>query len=406
MEKNNKIFTMKRELLYTSGRFFSTLYHRFFEDGCTIRAAALTYTTLLSIVPLMTVSFAIFSAFPAFGDLSLQIQNFIFSHFVAASGEVVQHYIQNFVLQTKHLSVIGSAFLVLTAILMMFNMEQAFNAIWKVDSRRMGVGTFLLYWGVLTLTPVLIGISVIMSSYLVKVAFISTTAEQTGFMTVLPFLLNLTFFTLIYRLIPNCHVPIRNGVIGALVATILFTIAKFGFTYYVIHFPTYTLLYGAFAVIPIFLAWLYLMWTIILFGVIISNLLTEGYHFRSVKKMDGFTHAFYWIGYFYEALKHGVDLSLQELVRLDSCNYEVEPTKQIKVMLASKLICETKSGRYLLSHDLANLSLTNFANLLPWRYPTQSELSQWTGKWIDALKQVLPDQVPKQIHVVMQSLYQ
>ncbi len=380
---------MKIEFLQTIGRFFYILYQRFVDEGCTYRAAALTYTTLLSLVPLMTVSFAIFSAFPVFSHISNQIQNFIFSHFVAASGEIVQQYIERFVLQTKNLSAIGSAFLVATAILMMFNMEQAFNAIWKVSSRRKGISTFLLYWAVLTLSPVLIGLSIIISSYLTRVAIISSTANTLGFITALPFLLNLLFFTLIYVLVPNCYVPLKNGFIGAFVATILFTVAKWGFTYYVIHFPTYILLYGALATIPLFLVWLYVMWMIILFGVIISHILTNGYHFRSVKKMDGFTHAFLWTGYFWEALRNGVDLSIQQLINMDSCNYEVDPVKQIQSMLQNKLICETKSGRFILSQELSSLTLVEFANFLPWRYPTNSEISQWQGKWMEALKLLL-----------------
>lgn len=377
------------ELLHTIYRFFCTLYQRFFDDGCSYRAAALTYTTLLSLVPLMTVSFAIFSAFPVFSKISIQIQHFIFSHFIAASGEVVQQYIEKFVLQTKNLSAIGSAFLVVTAILMMFNMEQAFNAIWKVGSRRKGVATFLLYWAVLTLSPILIGLSLIVSSYLTKVAFISDTAHDLGFITVLPFLLNLVFFTVIYVLVPNCHVPFKNGFVGALVATILFSLAKWGFTYYVTHFPTYLLLYGALATIPLFLIWLYVMWMIILFGVIISQILTAGYHFRSVLKMDGFTHAFLWTGYFAEARSNGMDLSVRDLIDMDSCNYQVDPVQQIQLMMDGRLICETKPGRYILSQELATLTLADFAKCVPWRYPTEAELLQWHGKWIENLKEVL-----------------
>ena len=92
---------------------------------------------------------------------------------------------------------------------------------------------------------------------------------------------------------PNCYVPIKFGFIGALIATILFTVAKYGFAYYVSHFPNYILLYGALATIPLFLIWLYLMWMIILFGVIISNVLATGYRFRSAKKMDGFYSCLY-----------------------------------------------------------------------------------------------------------------
>lgn len=380
---------IKNEFIQILSRFFYIVYHRFVDDGCAYRAAALTYTTLLSLVPLMTVSFAIFSAFPVFSQISSQIQDFIFSHFVAASGQVVQEYLTRFVSQTKNLSALGSAFLVITAILMMFNMEQAFNAIWKVSSRRKGIATFLLYWAILTLSPILIGLSIIVSSYLTQVSIISSTAHHIGLIAALPFLLNLVFFTLIYWVVPNCYVPIKNAFIGALAATILFTVAKLGFAYYVTHFPTYILLYGALATIPLFLIWVYLLWMIILFGVIISHILTSGYHFRSVKKMDGFTHVFLWTGYFWEALLAGEDLSLQQLIDKDSCNYAVDPVQQIQIMQQSKLISETKPGRFILSKELSALTLEEFASFLPWRFPSQEEISKWQGKWIDALKTLL-----------------
>src|SRR5215204_5028241 len=227
------IINSYKDYLFLTGRFLTMLYNRFFEDGCSYRAAALAYTTLLSLVPLMTVSFAIFAAFPVFGDISLKIQNFIFSHFVAASGQIIQEYVNNFVEQAKHLSAIGSVFLVVTAVLMMFNMEQAFNAIWKVKSRSMDIYTFMLYWAVLTLTPILIGLSIAISTYLENLHYFQVVTNTFGLMTILPFFLNLTFFTLIYVMVPNCSVPFRHGFAGALVATILFTIAKNGFSYYV-----------------------------------------------------------------------------------------------------------------------------------------------------------------------------
>jgi len=375
--------------LHVLGRFLKTLYLRFFEDGCTYRAAALTYTSLLSLVPLMAVSFAIFAAFPVFHNISAQMQNFIFSHFVATSGEVIQQYLQKFVAQTRNLSAIGSFFLVITAVLMMFTMEQAFNAIWRVKSRRVNVSTFLIYWAVLTLTPILIGLSIVVSGYIIALPFISATTRDMDVIAVLPFLLNLLFFTLIYVLIPNCYVPIRHGFIGALVATILFTLAKIGFVYYVTHFPTYILLYGALATIPFFLLWLYIMWVVILFGAIVSNVLATGYRFRSAVKIDGFTHAFCWLGYFWRALQEGTHLSLRDLLQLDSCNYEVDPAKQIKLMLQAKLIQPVTSGTYVLSQDLSSLTVKDLLYQLPWRLPTPQEISQWQGPWEKQLQQLV-----------------
>ncbi len=123
--------------------FISNLYKltenslkQFLADGCMYRSAALTYTTLLSLVPLMTVCFALLSAFPVFKNISGQLQDFIFTHFVATSGEIIQNYLTYFVNQTKHLSAIGFFSLIIVAVLMMFNLEQSLNAIWHVPERK------------------------------------------------------------------------------------------------------------------------------------------------------------------------------------------------------------------------------------------------------------------------------
>lgn len=391
--------------IYACGRFLAILYQRFFADGCIYRSAALTYTTLLSLVPLMTVSFAIFAAFPVFSHVSQQIQNFIFSHFVATSGEVVQQYIQKFVSQARNLSILGSCVLVVTAVLMMFTMEGAFNAIWRVESHRKGIATFMLYWAVLTLFPILIGASIVVSTYITALPVISAATQSLGFIKILPFLLNLIFFTLIYVVVPNCRVSIRHAFIGALVATVFLTLAKLAFAYYVIHFPTYTLLYGALATIPLFLIWLYVAWMIILFGVVISHVLATGYGFRTSQKLDGFTHAYRWLGYFWQALQQGKQLSLTELLRLDACNYAVEPEQQLKLMKQAHLIQSTSAGRYVLSQDLSTLTLRDLLHKLPWRLPTAEEISQWSGSWEKGLQTVVIDRPEQELSMPLQSLY-
>lgn len=373
--------------------FFITLYEHFIDDGCMGRAAELTYTSLLSLVPLMAVSFAIFAAFPLFKTLSGEVQNFIFNHFVATSGEVIQAYLQRFLAQATNLSAIGFLFLLITAILMMYNMEQAFNAIWHVKIQRRGISAFLLYWAILTLAPIMLGLSLLLSSYLGSIALVTKVITTLGLtkamLTILPFCLTTLFFALLYIAVPNCKVPIRQGLIGALVAAVLFEIAKLGFALYVLNFPTYTLLYGALATIPVFLLWIYICWVIILFGAVLTYVLSVDHQYRSDHKLDGFTHCYRWLGYFWQAMKKGQALSLPKLVAMDNDGYAVPPEQQLELMSKLQLIQPTQNGRYVLSRDLSQLTLADLHRILPWRLPQSDELEHSDNEPEQALYQIV-----------------
>jgi membrane protein len=255
-------------------KFVSQVMTQFHEDHCFIRAAALAYTSLLSIVPLMAVSFTVMTAFPLFKELGKDIQNFIFQNFVAASAEQIQGYLQEFAGQAANLSATGIIFLVVTAVLMLFNMEQAFNVIWRVKRSRKGMAAFMMYWGLLTFIPILIGVGFAISSYVFSLAVIEQTTATLGlkkpFLTFFPYLLTFVAFTVLYITLPNCKIFIRYAWVGGLVATILFELAKYGFGLYVLYFPTYEL-----AAIPIFLVWLYFSWVIVLFGAVVTHVSSQ-----------------------------------------------------------------------------------------------------------------------------------
>ena len=374
-------------------RFLQVLMARFISDGCGYQAAALTYTSLLSLVPLMTVSLAIFSAFPGFKALSGQIVNFIFQHYVVTSGTLVQTYLQKFIAQAPKLSAIGVTFLIITAVLMMFNMERAFNAIWHVNLRRNGLSAFILYWAILTLAPVLLGISFVLSSYLMTLPFITAIVTYTPVMklglSLLPFVLTASAFTLFYIAIPNCPVPFRAGIIAALIATMLFELAKFGFGFYIRHFTFYALLYGALAVVPIFLIWLYISWVIILFGAVLSNVLAVGHGYRSEEKLDGFSQAFRWLGYFWMAWQDGKSLSLHELVELDDTDYQIAPERQLELLLGAGLIQPVSTGKYILSKNLTSFTLKDLLYALPWRLPRPEQLAIHQSLWDQSLAKII-----------------
>lgn len=260
-------------------KFCIELVRRFYRDGCPLQAAGLSYVSLLSLVPLMTVSLSILTAFPQFKGLGDKLQHFIFSNFVAESAQVVQHQLNIFIQQAGRLSVTGTFFLLVTAVLMIFTMEQAFNNIWRVKKQRNAIQAFLMYWAVLTLTPILVGIGFVISTRLMAISFVSAAATMPEIkkfaLAITPFGLTFLGFTLLYTTVPNCKVKIRYAIAGALVAATFFEFAKIGFTFYITNFPTYQLLYGALAIIPIFLIWLCLSWMIVLFGAIVSHMASE-----------------------------------------------------------------------------------------------------------------------------------
>ena len=251
---------------------FLLLLKRFIQDDCPQHAAALTYTTLFAVVPLMTVTYSMLSVIPALKGVGDQVQAFLFSHFVPATGEVVQQYLTGFSQQARQLTVVGVVFLIITAFLMIVTIERVFNRIWGVARGRRGLSSFLLYWAVLSLGPLLLGAGFFLSSYVASLPMIMDVTETLNaylrIVAFIPFILGLLTFTLLYMAIPNCPVPFRHAVLGGFVAAALFELAKRGFTLFVVYFPSYELIYGAFAAVPLFLFWIYVSWLIVLLGAV------------------------------------------------------------------------------------------------------------------------------------------
>lgn len=257
--------------------FVLLVAERFRRHEAPQNAAALTYTTLLSLVPLMAVTFAVFSAFPVADRVYEIVQDFVFQNFVPTSGEVLQQYLSEFSGKASRLTGIGAASLVVVALLMMYNIDRALNAIWEVRSGRRFVTKFLIYWAVLSLGPVLIGVSMVVTSYLVSLPILSDAAASgTGrrLLGLTPVLTSAVAFTMMYLVVPNRRVRLLHALAGGVFAALLFELAKLGFGLYITQFPTYQAIYGALATIPIFLVWLYLSWIVVLLGAELAHCLS------------------------------------------------------------------------------------------------------------------------------------
>ncbi len=360
-------------------RFITFVTRNFMKDDCTYYSSALTFTSLLAIVPLMSVSFSLLASFPMFQELRTPIQDFIFENFVPATGKVVQKYLLTFTAQASKLSISGVAFLFVTSVLLMFTIEQALNKIWKVRVQRQGTSAFLLYWAILSLTPILMGLSFAASSYVFSLPFISPEAKNQGLLLLhcAPFLLTLISLTFVYMVVPNCRVHFSHAFKGAFIASVLFEAAKQAFTWYLSSYNSYELLYGAFAILPVFFLWVYYVWLIVLLGAEVAFALGTYHSRRPGNAIDPFTHAIHWLNYLWDAQQQGRGLSLEELIAKDNWPYQLKPESLIEHFLTHRFITLLQSGRYILSRDLTAMPFCELKKLLPWALPDIEHIKQF-----------------------------
>ncbi len=261
-------------------RFAHALLREYRAAGCDDSAASLTYTTLFAVVPVMTVAFAVLRLMPQLAGISERIEGIIFENFMPAAGAQVQQYLAGFAAQATKLTAVGGIFLLATAVMLLMTVERAFNRIWHVRRHRRLRSSLPVYAALLTLGPLLLGSGLAISSYLFSFEAVSETVGRIGvrtnFLALLPFIFGAVFFSLAYILVPNCPVPIREGIVGGLVASLLLEVARHGFTFIVSGFSSWELMYGAFAAVPLFLFWIHISWAITLFGVVLVHVLTSG----------------------------------------------------------------------------------------------------------------------------------
>lgn len=250
------------------------LKQRIEEDRLTMNAGYLAYITLLSLVPLATVLVTALSKFDVFDSAAEQLQDMVFNNFVPAAGEAVKEAMNSFIGNTAGMTTVGSVFVFITAMMLISNIDKNLNFIWRVDEKRSFMQSFAMYWLVLTLGPVLMATSLVLSSSVTVTEYLNESVVN-FFYRILPVVLSTLMFCGLYLVVPLAKVNWKHAMIGGLVAGLLFEGAKKGFAMYIIAFPSYQLIYGALAAIPILFVWVYLSWFIVLFGAEVTASLGE-----------------------------------------------------------------------------------------------------------------------------------
>jgi membrane protein len=250
------------------------LRERFRDDRLGLTASSLTFTTMIALVPLVTLILAVFTAFPMFGKLQSVLQTWLVQSLVPESiARSVLGYLTQFASKASRLGAVGLIVFVFTALALIFTMDRTLNNIWRVRQLRPFAQRLLIYWALLTLGPLLLAMSLSMTSYALSASRGLVGVMPGGvkfFFDVLEFALLAAGLAALYHYVPNTRVKWVHAWSGGVFVAVAFEVAKALLAWYLRSVPTISSVYGAFSVVPIMLMWIYIAWVIVLFGAVIA----------------------------------------------------------------------------------------------------------------------------------------
>jgi membrane protein len=251
-----------------------TLGERFREDRLGLTASSLTFTTTIALVPFFTVALAVFTAFPMFSKLQDALQAWLVQSLIPDTiARQVLGYLTQFAGKASRLGAAGLAALFFSAFALVLTIDRTLNGIWRVRRSRPLGQRVLVYWAVMTLAPLLLGASLSISSYVLSASrgLVATVPGAVQWLLdIIEFFLLAVGFAALYRYVPNAPVQRSHAWAGGLFAAIGIEAARKLLTLYFGKVPTYSLVYGAFATVPILLVWIYVVWVIVLLGAVMA----------------------------------------------------------------------------------------------------------------------------------------
>ncbi len=350
--------------------FFCYLFNRAKEDELKQSAAALTYLTLFALVPIMTVAFTIFANIPAFDSATGNLQSTLFEHFIPSTSVQIEQYLSNFTNQAQKLSGIGIIFIAVTSILMLRNIENAFNKIWRTPGNRKGLTSILVYWAVLSLGPLLLGAGLMISTYLTSLSIFTEDYHSLGFgpklLNLMPLFTSTATFMLLFYTVPNTKVPLKHALAGGLLTALAFEVAKKSFAVAMAG-SSYQVVYGAFAAVPLFLLWVFLSWLILLSGAEFTRALS-GYE-PANSRLPDIIIALSLLKLLHKQHKKGLVVSESMLLKSQWSpgGHRVSSDRRESIrnrLIDHNIIKITHHGDYVLGQDLQQVSLFDLQEVL------------------------------------------
>jgi membrane protein len=350
-----------RDQLQAFGVF---LWQRFGDDRCPQSAGALAFTTLISLVPVTAAILGVLSSFPVFARWQADLTTFVFNNFVPAAGSTVQSYLTEFANNASQATAIGVVVLLASAISLMTSIEDAFNRIWRVATARSAASRFLMYWTALSLGPLLLVAALALSSYLFALPLVAGYEAQLGLkarlLNLLPFLIVWVALFASYLIIPNRNVRARDAAVGSLLAALLFEAAKRGFAFYLGQVTSYEQVYGALAVIPVFMLWIYLSWLVVLLGASVCAAISafeyRGLHERLAPGHE-FTGLLCVVNHFVDAQRAGQGLHTEDLRRRERFLTDDLLQRYLSDLHLAGMVRRTDHGEWVLARSLDSVTL-------------------------------------------------
>lgn len=357
-----------RQLLRAVGR-------RFRDGRCAQVAASLAFTTLLSLVPFVTLVAVVFSRLPQSARLDAALRGFLLDNLLPEkAGKVIATYAVQFSQKATNLTIAGAVALILTTVLLMRTIDQVINEIWLVRSRRPWATRLAAYWVALSFGPLLLAGGVVLASAMLNMS-LSVVGEPVWLEAVGLRLISIAFMTalfgVLYYVVPHCRVKVGHAVAAGFLAAMGLLLMQRLLGAYLLHFSSYTLVYGAFAAVPILLVWLYVSWIVVLLGAVVAAVLPERKRFLG--RLPDFPGrrlyvALLMLSELVEAQREGRGRDLDVL----ACAARTAPEEVGDVLAAlagARLVACGEDGAWLLARSAEGVRLADVAQLFGWRLP-------------------------------------
>lgn len=369
--QNPKTESNAVELVSYMRVFIPFFWKNFIHDRIFLGAGSLAFQTLLSIVPILAVILSILNVFVVFTPFKRSLEDFLVQNFMPGAGNVLNHYLTDFIGKTASVPILGGVFLFIIALFLISTVDHTLNEIWEVHAPRKALQGFTLYWTVLTLGPVLIGSSLAASSYVWYMVFTDGPLLElkTRLLSFFPFINSVAAFFLLYMLVPNRRVRFVHAFSGALLAALLFELSKRWFTFYITHIATFEHIYGALSVIPMLFFWVYLGWIVVLTGaefVFCLGALKPVERIADVfSPLRGVPEILSVLAHIWSGQKSGNAMNMKKMLKVIEGLTPSGLRKVIDILLQNGLLHVTVNGDLAISRDLYTMTLYDLYAIIP-----------------------------------------
>jgi len=262
--------------LYRHLKFF---IKTFFDKELTLFAASLSFYTIFTIIPLLLIMLTLLTSLPSFAEHYESIKIFIFSNLMPVNSESIMGHIDGFLANSAKMGVIGLAMILVASLLFFQNFEYIANKIFHAKKRTLWESV-TTYWTMLTLTPIALGISFYITGYVANLVASNEYTSGLNILPYIPYIIIWVLFFLIFQIAANTKINPKASLISSFIISIIFSISKNAFIYYVFFNKSYTTMYGSFAIVMFLFLWIYVSWIIFIYGLKLCYLINRIYEKR------------------------------------------------------------------------------------------------------------------------------